>query len=1000
MRLISATIRHYRVHQELQLTFDPSRTLIGGPNECGKSTAIEAIHRALFLKARATGDVQRGMVSHSSPGTPEVDVVFDVGDRRFQLVKRFSGNSGTTRLTEIGGETLTGDEAEEHLARLLGVEQASGGRGMVERVAQQWAHLWVWQGQSGSDPTTHATAQRDGLLQRLQESGGAAAMQSALDAAVAAIFAEATAATFVKDRPKSGSDLERAESAATQAESRFLAASERLTRLREAVTDYEDAGHIATRAEVDLVSLRNQLTAVETKQIRLAELRQQEIAESATFRSAAERCTALERIQSQISTLQIHIRDLDAVLAPKTADIERLKDAWTELRSHAERSLRDYETSCDTTRLNRLRHDLASSCVTRFERAARLDELLKKAAQVQAVGKSLTELREQLAKLLEMDSTRIKKLQKLEGDASLAEATLQAMAASIDVVTAGVAVTLQGKPIPPGGSQVIVDEAELVIGTDTRIRIRPGGGTTLAEARQQAHDARYVLTKALDAAGVASVSAAGEVLARRADLSTRINAAEASLQTLDATNLSALVEDATDASTAADAEVARRSVAIPDFVPPTSLAAARQLQSELARLLASAESEERKAKTVRDASGEKAADAETAMQTARRDVERHHREVADFRAQLALLVDTYGNDDLRTRLTTEAVATRAQAGQLLEATRRAIAELQPDLLTTDHARLQRAITLTEKTRGDADTRRAVAEGALRSDGTDDPQAASALAQAQYTAAREQLASVRKKAVAIRLLHHLFLEEQKALSERFTQPLAEKISGYLQCLFGSGARASVVLTDNAFSGLQIFRPGKEVGAIRFDSLSGGTKEQVAAAMRLALAEVLAADHDGCLPVVFDDAFAYSDPDRVQALQRMLDLAAARHMQVIVLTCTPSDYSSLGANTVFLRPTATTAMPRSARVPDLTQDTDSSNLDDDAPDGQPIEVTDAERQSFRNALQETGGKAGNIALRQTLGWNEATYEAVRDALVASGEITPGRGRGGSISLSNFS
>jgi DNA repair exonuclease SbcCD ATPase subunit len=1000
MRLISATIRHYRVHHELQLTFDPSRTLIGGPNECGKSTAIEAIHRALFLKARATGDVQRGMVSHSSPGTPEVDVVFDVGDRRYQLIKRFSGNGGTTRLTQIGGETLTGDEAEEHLARLLGVEQASGGRGMAERVAQQWAHLWVWQGQSGSDPTTHATTQRDGLLQRLQESGGAAAMQSALDAEVAAIFAEATAATFVKDRPKTGSDLERAESAATQAESRFTAASERLARLRQAVTDYEDAGHITTRAEIDLVSLRDQLTAVETKQIRLAELRQQEIGEAATFRSAQERCTALEKTQSQIATLQSRIRELDEALAPKTAAIERLKDAWTELRSHAEQSLRDYETSCDTTRLNRQRHDLASSCVTRYERAARLAELSKKATQIEAVEKSLAELREHLAKLPEIDAAKVKKLQKLDGEASRAEATLQAMAASIDVVAAGVAVTLHGETIPPGGSKVIVDEAELVIGTDTRIRIRPGGGTSLAEARQQAHDARHALTKALDAAGVASVSTAGEVLARRADLSTRINAAADSLETLDATNLSALLEEATDASTAAEAEVTRRSAAIPDFALPASLAAARHLQSEQARLLAAAEAAERKAKTSRDTSGKKATDAEAAIQTARQEVERHHREIADFRAQLGLLLDTHGNDDQRARLAKEAAASREQAGQLLEATRRAIADLQPDLLTTDHARLQRAITQTEKTKGEAETRRAVAEGALRSDGTDDPQAALALAQAQHAAAREQLASVRKKAEAVRLLNQLFLEEQKALSERFTQPLAEKISGYLQCLFGSGARASVVLTDNAFSGLQIFRPGKEVGAIRFDSLSGGTKEQVAAAMRLALAEVLAADHAGCLPVVFDDAFAYSDPDRVQALQRMLDLAAARGMQVIVLTCTPSDYSSLGAHTVFLRPTATAAMPRAVRPPDPTQDTDSSSSDDDTPDGQPIEVTDAERQSFRNALQETGGKAGNIALRQTLGWDEATYEAVRDALVASGEITPGRGRGGSVSLSNFS
>ncbi|WP_038165369.1 hypothetical protein, partial [Verrucomicrobium sp. BvORR106] len=65
-------------------------------------------------------------------------------------------------------------------------------------------------------------------------------------------------------------------------------------------------------------------------------------------------------------------------------------------------------------------------------------------------------------------------------------------------------------------------------------------------------------------------------------------------------------------------------------------------------------------------------------------------------------------------------------------------------------------------------------------------------------------------------------------------------------------------------------------------------------RLAMAEVLAAGQpDKCLPLVFDDAFAYSDPDRVRLLPRMLDLAATRGLQVIVLTCHPADYASLGA-----------------------------------------------------------------------------------------------------------
>ena len=55
MRLHSLHLRNYRIHQDLRISFDPSRTLIGGRNETGKSTLVEAAHRALFLSHRRGG---------------------------------------------------------------------------------------------------------------------------------------------------------------------------------------------------------------------------------------------------------------------------------------------------------------------------------------------------------------------------------------------------------------------------------------------------------------------------------------------------------------------------------------------------------------------------------------------------------------------------------------------------------------------------------------------------------------------------------------------------------------------------------------------------------------------------------------------------------------------------------------------------------------------------------------------------------------------------------
>ena len=67
---------------------------------------------------------------------------------------------------------------------------------------------------------------------------------------------------------------------------------------------------------------------------------------------------------------------------------------------------------------------------------------------------------------------------------------------------------------------------------------------------------------------------------------------------------------------------------------------------------------------------------------------------------------------------------------------------------------------------------------------------------------------------------------------------------------------------------------------------------------------------------------------------------------------------------------------------------SNDDDDLAD------------EFLGALTALGGSAGNGRLRETLEWDEASYEAVRADLLSRRLIVPGRGRGGSVALADES
>ena len=72
-----------------------------------------------------------------------------------------------------------------------------------------------------------------------------------------------------------------------------------------------------------------------------------------------------------------------------------------------------------------------------------------------------------------------------------------------------------------------------------------------------------------------------------------------------------------------------------------------------------------------------------------------------------------------------------------------------------------------------------------------------------------------------------------------------------------------------------------------------REQLAAALRLALAEVLQPAYDNCLPLIFDDAFTNSDQQRLQGLQQMLRRGVDNGLQLILLSCKPDDYQALAA-----------------------------------------------------------------------------------------------------------
>jgi len=997
MRLISASVQNYRIHRDQTVEFDPHRTVIGGPNECGKSTLAEAVHCALFLRAKVTGEALDRMVSQHG-GNPVVAVCFEVAGRRYHLKKGFSGSKGTTTLTEEGGETWSAELGEEKLAALLRVDAPVGGRSAADRVAKQWAHLWAWQGKAGEDPSEHANMQRDALLARLKTQGGAAVMQSDVDARVASRFATLREQLFVRnDTPRAGSDWAGALQAcndAIQTESDSRMAFERL---QQAAGDFELATIEIKACEERLELLAAEKGEVEIKLQQVGNLQVDEASQLAEANAAGERYNALESNDQRISECRSGIQARENALAPKRSAVRQLEEVAESKKQLAGQAVRQFEDAGEGLRKLRFRHELARAYVRLFELTAESDRLATKAARVRQSKDDLTEVERNLAAIPAVDNAKLKKLQSLDRKRSDAEVALKAMAAGLEVLEAAEPVSAGDTSFAVGQTQILTEDTEIRIGSGTRLRVRPGGGTTLAEVRTAVQDAQRELQKALDKLGAASLAEASDFCARRQQLDQRAGEINATLEGLGADNVGAEVAGCGVAKANAEAEVARLGVLATEFTPPANLEGAVSWEGSAGEQLRQAEAEERSLKTKRTAALDAQTGAEAAFNEQNANLEAEKRQIEEVKAQLNVLIQAYGEDAPRAKTLQELLNAKNAAEGRLGATREALRELQPELLATRKRNCERGFETNRSQLGEWGQKLAVARNILASDGITDPKGALAEAEAKARSAKEHLRTVERRAKAIQLLHRLFLEEQRALADLFTLPLAEKISGYLRCLFGPGAQAKVTLQENTFTGLEVVRAGHGLGSFQFDTLSGGAKEQVAAAVRLAMAEVLAEEHDKCLPLVFDDAFAYSDPQRVKTLQDMLGLAAERGLQIIILTCNPSDYTNLGAKQVSLlaaRPMA--QAPQSQPVVALTGEGEGAHGMElmEAPVN--AGVTAEQRQAFLVALKAVGGHSGNTNLRTALGWEATHYDTVKATLVAEGLLMTGRGKGGSVSL----
>ncbi len=141
----------------------------------------------------------------------------------------------------------------------------------------------------------------------------------------------------------------------------------------------------------------------------------------------------------------------------------------------------------------------------------------------------------------------------------------------------------------------------------------------------------------------------------------------------------------------------------------------------------------------------------------------------------------------------------------------------------------------------------------------------------------------RRAAAARCLFDTMRRERDNARRAYLLPLKYGIERLGRLVFAKAFQ--VELDEN----LRIVSRTYDGSTVPFESLSGGTKEQLSLIFRLACSMIVA--KEGGMPLILDDALGYTDSERLKLMGAVL-ARAAKECQIVVFTCMPERYANIG------------------------------------------------------------------------------------------------------------
>lgn len=870
MKILRLRLLNYRGIEEAEVHFGPvGLTVVEGPNEAGKTSLAESV-RILFeyLDSSKHRNVEAIKPVHRDVST-EIELQAESGPYAFTYFKRFYKKPETIlKVVNPKPENYTGREAHER----------------AEAILQETIDVDLWRAlniQQGEELRQANLAKQTSLSTALDRAAGGHSANPREESLFELIQEEY--GKYYTERGNEKKELQEAQRAEENALSEVASLKQQLRNLegdidRVAILQNDLERFVKQEGEIEnevseykkaLDEIKELETALETARLKLDSARK---SEDAAWLEKKARQNLVDRVNKvRKEHMDIESGILSSGPAVQNAE-EELRKA-DETADCAEKRRKDAEALLT---LRRADFDY-------FNNKLHLEQLRERKERID-LAREEASLAEDLLASNHVDERCLKEIQEAERALVIARAQQEAGSPSL-LLRALTDLTIQvdGEKVSLGKNEVkpfsVPDRIRLTIPDALNIEVAAGASAT--DLSQRFEKAQETVKNACSAAGANDPDEARNAFEKRLEALRHIKNRD---QT-ERDNLRDLTYE----------QLKKKVIVLGKSIP--AYPGERISTPPLCFDLESAKGELQKAEKSLDEASREWEVARDILNATRKVRDRLRESSLETRIQLDLKADDLKqgeeelsrarvripDDELKAKLDKATKEVSLQEGNFHDA-EKALKKKGPEKVKTLMETVEGSLKTVHKKRKNAQTELIEVQTRLNVLGEDGLHEKLHAAESRLEHVRRETAAMVRRASAARLLFETMKDERDKARRAYVAPLREKIEQLGRLLFNDTFKVEIsedlAITSRTLGG----------ATISFDSLSGGTKEQLSLIARLACAMIVGKNGGGA-PLILDDALGYTDPERLKLMGAVL-AKAGQVCQIIILTCMPDRYRNVG------------------------------------------------------------------------------------------------------------